>query len=86
MFPSTKITIPFWYSQMVNFKENSSYPFGSYPKPQISDLVVLAVPYLLQDILCSVSKGEYRYGFQGQEKINKVEGQVNWQELLRENV
>jgi hypothetical protein len=77
MFPSAKNTTPFWYPQSVNFQEKSSYPFGSYPKPQISDLVVLAVPFSIRDILSSVSKGVYRYGMNTQEKDNEIYGEGN---------
>jgi hypothetical protein len=77
MFPSAKNTTPFWFSTNSNFEENSLYPFGGYPKPQISDLVVLAVPFSIRDILSSVSKGEYRYGMNTQEKDNEIYGEGN---------
>jgi hypothetical protein len=61
MFPSTKNTTPFWYPPKPNSEGILSHPFGSYPKPQIFDLVVLAA-YPFGSILSSVSKGVYRYG------------------------
>jgi hypothetical protein len=76
MFPPAKNTTPFWYPQSVNFQEKSSYPFGSYPKPQIFDLVVLAA-YPFGSILSSVSKGVYRYGMNTQEKDNEIYGEGN---------
>jgi RHS repeat-associated protein len=54
----------------------TKYPFGSYQKPQISDLVVLAA-YPFGSILSSVSKGEYRHGFNGQEKVDEISGSGN---------
>jgi RHS repeat-associated protein len=79
MFPSTKNTTLFWYSPKPNFEAKSSYPFGSYPKQQISDLVVLAVPFSIRDILSSVSKGDgkYRYSFNGMKKDNELKGEGN---------
>jgi RHS repeat-associated protein len=80
MSPSAKNSIPFWFTTNSNFEEKSFYPFGSYPKQQISDLVVLAVPFSIRDILSSVSKGEYgkyRYSFNGMEKDNELKGEVN---------
>jgi RHS repeat-associated protein len=66
MFSSTKNSAPFWHPPKPNLGDIASHPFGSYPKPQISDLVVLAVnPF--GSILSSVSKGVYRYGFNGKE-------------------
>jgi hypothetical protein len=76
MFPSTKNSTPFWFSTNSKFEEKSSYPFGSYPKQQISDSVVLAA-YPFGSILSSVSKGEYRYGFNTQEKDNEIYGEGN---------
>jgi RHS repeat-associated protein len=73
MFPSTKNTTPFWFTTNSNCEEKSSHPFGSYPKPQISDLVVLAA-YPFGSILSSVSKGVYRYGMNGQEMVNEIAG------------
>jgi RHS repeat-associated protein len=67
MVHSTKNTTSFWHPQRVNFQVKSSHPFGSYPKQQISDLAVLTVLYLLHDILSSISKEVYRYGFNGKE-------------------
>jgi hypothetical protein len=57
MFPSAKNTTPFGCSPNPNFEEKSSHPFGSFPKPQISDLAVLAA-YPFGSILSSVSKGD----------------------------
>jgi RHS repeat-associated protein len=74
MFPSTKNSASFWFTTNSNCEEKSSHPFGSYPKPQISDLVVLAVPFSIRDILSSVSKGEYRYGFNGSEIDKEIKG------------
>jgi hypothetical protein len=54
----------------------TKYPFGSYQKPQISDLVVLAA-YPFGSILSSVSKGVYRYGMNTQEKDNEIYGEGN---------
>jgi hypothetical protein len=76
MFSSTKNTTQFWYPQRVKFEAKSPYPFGSYPKPQISDLVVLAA-YPFGSILSSVSKGVYRYGMNTQEKDNEIYGEGN---------
>jgi RHS repeat-associated protein len=42
MYPSTKNTPSFWFTTNSNFEDKLSYPFGSNPKPQISDWVVLA--------------------------------------------
>jgi RHS repeat-associated protein len=72
MFSSTKNTTPFWFSTNSKFEEKSSHPFGSYPKPQISDLVVLAA-YPFGSILSSVSKGVYRYGFNGKETDSETD-------------
>jgi hypothetical protein len=77
MFHSTKNTTSFWYSKNVKVENKLLYPFGSYPKQQISDLVVLAVPFSIRDILSSVSKGEYRYGMNTQEKDNEIYGEGN---------
>jgi RHS repeat-associated protein len=74
MLPSPKNTTPFGYSKNVKVEEKSSYPFRSYPKPQISDLEVWSA-YPFGSILSSVSKGVYMYGFQGQEKINEIYGE-----------
>jgi RHS repeat-associated protein len=76
MFPSTKNTTPFWYPPKPNSEGILSHPFGSYPKPQIFDLVVLAA-YPFGSILSSVSKGVYRYGFNGQEQDNEIKGSGN---------
>jgi hypothetical protein len=76
MVHSTKNTTSFWHPQRVNFQVKSSHPFGNYPKPQISDLVVLAA-YPFGSILSSVSKGEYRYGMNTQEKDNEIYGEGN---------
>jgi RHS repeat-associated protein len=78
MFPSTKNSTQFWYSKNVKGEVNSFYPIGSYPKPQISDLVVLAA-YPFGSILSSVSKGDgkYRYSFNGMEKDNELKGEGN---------
>jgi hypothetical protein len=77
MFHSTKNTTSFWYSKNVKVENKLLYPFGSYPKQQISDLVVLAVPFSIRDILSSVSKGEYRFGMNTQEKDNEIYGEGN---------
>jgi RHS repeat-associated protein len=42
MFSSTKNSAPFWHPPKPNLGDIASHPFGSYPKPQVSDLVVLA--------------------------------------------
>jgi hypothetical protein len=77
MFSSTKNSAPFWHPPKPNLGDIASHPFGSYPKQQISDLVVLAVnPF--GSILSSVSKGVYRHGFGGHEKDNEVKGSGNW--------
>jgi uncharacterized protein (TIGR02594 family) len=76
MFPSIKNTTSFWNSKNVKVEDKLSYPFGSYPKPQISDLVVLAA-YPFGSILSSVSKGVYRYGMNTQEKDNEIYGEGN---------
>jgi hypothetical protein len=76
MFPSAKNTTPFGCSPNPNFEEKSSHPFGSFPKPQISDLAVLAA-YPFGSILGSVSKGVYRYGMNTQEKDNEIYGEGN---------
>jgi hypothetical protein len=79
MFPSTKNSTQFWYSKNVKGEVNSFYPIGSYPKPQISDLVVLAA-YPFGSILSSVSKGEYRYGMNGKanhKKVNSHKGKMD---------
>jgi RHS repeat-associated protein len=72
MFPSTKNTTSFWYSKNVKVEEKMSYPFGSYPKPQISDLEVWSA-YPFGSILSSVSKGVYRYGFNGKETDSETD-------------
>jgi RHS repeat-associated protein len=72
MFPSTKNSTPFWFSTNSKFEEKSSYPFGSYPKQQISDSVVLAA-YPFGSILSSISKGVYRYGFNGKETDSETD-------------
>jgi RHS repeat-associated protein len=72
MFPSTKNSTSFWFTTKSNFEAKSSNPFGSYPEPQISDLVVLAAnPF--GSVLSSVSKGEYRYGFNGKETDSETD-------------
>jgi hypothetical protein len=76
MFPSTKNTTPFWYPPKPNSEGILSHPFGSYPKPQIFDLVVLAA-YPFGSVLSSVSKGVYRYGWQNQERVDEISGNGN---------
>ncbi len=62
MFPSPKNTTP------------TSYTFGRIAKPQIYDLA----SYTFGSIMVSVSKGEYRYGFNsGSEKDNEIAGAEN---------
>jgi hypothetical protein len=79
MFSSTKNSAPFWHPPKPNVGDIALYPFGSYPKQQISDLVVLAVPFSIRDILSSVSKGDgkYQYSFNGIEKDNELKGEGN---------
>jgi RHS repeat-associated protein len=78
MLPSPKNTTPFGYSKNVKVEEKSSYPFRSYPKPQISDLEVWSA-YPFGSVLSSVSKGDekYRYSFNGMEKENELKGEGN---------
>jgi RHS repeat-associated protein len=75
MVLSTKNIYQFCFFPKPNSGGISLYPFGSYPKQQISDWVVLAVPFSIRDILSSVSKGEYRYGMNTQEKDNEIYGE-----------
>ena len=49
------------------------YTFGRLAKPQIFDLV----SYTFGSIKASVSKGEYRYGMNTQEKDNEIYGEGN---------
>ncbi len=61
MFPTPKNTNP------------APYTFGRLAKPQIYDLV----SYTFGSIMMSVSKGEYRYGMNTQEKDNEIYGEGN---------
>jgi len=65
MFPTPKNTNP------------ASNTFGSLAKQQICDLVVLQTPTMRRGIMVSVSKGEYRYGFNGMEKTDEISGNGN---------
>jgi hypothetical protein len=76
MFSYTKNTTPFWFTTNSKFEAKSPYPFGSYPKQQISDLVVLAA-YPFGSVLSSFTKGAYRYGMNTQEKDNEIYGEGN---------
>jgi RHS repeat-associated protein len=73
MNKSPKNSPPFSFSFKPNSGDILSCSFENYPKPQISDLVVLAVPFSIRDILSSVSKGEYRYGFNGKETDSETD-------------
>jgi PKD repeat protein len=51
----------------------STYTFGRLAKPQTYDLA----SYTFGSIMVSVSKGEYRYGMNTQEKDNEIYGEGN---------
>ena len=51
----------------------TQYTFGRLAKPQIYDLAL----YPFGSIMVSVSKGEYRYGMNTQEKDNEIYGEGN---------
>jgi RHS repeat-associated protein len=76
MNKSPKNSPPFSFSFKPNSGDILSCSFENYPKPQISDLAVLAA-YPFGSVLSSVSKGEYSYGFQNWEKDDEIKGSGN---------
>jgi len=63
----------FKIAQNVKLESELLAPFGRHSKPQIYDLV----SNTFGSIMASVSKGEYRYGFNGMEKDNELKGEGN---------